>query len=303
MLALAVAIELGLACSFYQVLHLGRGARRVALAMLGPAILLAPQLIPPDRRFARLLAAILAVAEAGKLFDLLLGADRGDRPRFRSTFAFLINPASMVRRKLDLEPRPTRREDWRRLASMSLATVPGVVLFLVCYLLDWRAVPFAVEHSAKALLLFAIIVPGGSAGAALWRLLGGQARDPMNNPFAASTPADFWRRWNRPAQQFFLEDVYKPLGGPRQPIRATLATFLVSGLLHEYLFDIAASRVQGYQIAYFLIQGVGVMATMRGRRRGLSKFPTIAATLAFNLATGILFFASLDEVVAFYARR
>ena len=35
------------------------------------------------------------------------------------------------------------------------------------------------------------------------------------------------------------EDVFKPLGGLRSPVRATLGTFAVSAVLHEFIFWIA----------------------------------------------------------------
>jgi hypothetical protein len=245
----------------------------------------------------------LAVALGAKMFDLHVGAGMGHRPGFRDVFTFLINLTSVVQRKLADEPRPTRFENLRRFVAMSVAAVPGGLLFAACYRVEWRGVPFAVEHSAKVLAFFVLLVPGGAAGAAIWRLLGGWTREPMDNPFASTTPADFWRRYNRPAQQFFLEDVFKPLGGLRRPIRGTLATFAVSGLVHELLFDLCVERIQGYQMAFFLIQGIAAITTARFHPTGWRKPFAIAATLAFNLATGALFFASIDEIAPFHERR
>ena len=218
-------------------------------------------------------------------------------------FTFLINLTSVVQRKLADEPRPGFHANLRRFIVMSFAAIPGGLLFAGCFLVEWRGVPFAVEHSAKVLAFFLLLVPGGAAGAAIWRLLGGWTREPMDNPFASTTPADFWKRYNRPAQQFLLEDVFKPLGGLRRPIRGTLATFAVSGLIHEILFDLCVERVQGYQMAFFLIQGIAVVLTARLHPTGWRKPLAIALTLAFLLATGTLFFASIDEVAPFYKRR
>jgi hypothetical protein len=125
----------------------------------------------------------------------------------------------------------------------------------------------------------------------------------MDNPFAARTPADFWVRYNRPAGQFLHEDVFKPLGGLRSPGRATLGTFAVSAVLNEYIFWIAVGRVQGYQTAFFMIQGLVVAATRKVRPRGLRAVTWSTGTLAFNLASSVLFFASLDEVLPFYAHK
>jgi hypothetical protein len=303
MFYVAAATALALSCLFTKALGLPRGRRLIVLAVLGSAVVLTPLLIPPDRRVGRFLEGILAVALAAKLYDLHLGANRGHRPGFLAASVYLIHPASMVERKQADEPRPTRQEDWRRLAATVPAIVAAALLFAGCYRVEWRGVPFAVEHSAKVLALFLVLVPAGAAGSACCRLLGGRAREWMDNPFAATTPADFWKRYNRPTQQFLYEDVFRSLGGLRRPIRGTLATFAVSGLIHEYLFDIAVGRIQGYQMAFFLIQGVAVAATLATRPKGWAKVPSIAATLAFDLATGSLFFASLDEVVPFYERR
>jgi len=302
-IALPVAVALAIACSFQPALGLPKGRRLAVLCVVELLVLLTPLLVAPDQMFARLLVGVLAVALAAKLFDLHIGASSGDRPGFWDVFTYLINLTSVVRRKLADEPRPGFGANLRRLILATLASVPGSLLFTACYLVDWHNVPFAVENAAKVFAFFLLLVPGGAAGAAIWRLLGGWTREPMNNPFASTTPADFWRRYNRPAQQFFLEDVFKPLRGMRRPVLGTIATFAISGLIHEYLFDITVWRIQGYQMAFFLIQGVAVTLTARLRPKGWWRVVGIAATLAFMLATGMLFFASIDEVVPFYQRR
>ena len=300
---IAVAVAFALSAAFYPAIALGPRGRIGFLAVLWPPILLAPLLVPPEHRFARFLAAVFSIALTIKLFDLHLGARRGHRPDLRTFLAFLPNLASVVLRKLDGEPRPSRREDLARLLVFGLGSAPGVILLVGLFRVDWRWLPFAVEHCAKVVAFFLLLVPSTAAAVAAWRLLGGRAREPMDNPFAARTPADFWMRYNRPAGQFFHEDVFKPLGGLRSPVRATLGTFAVSAVLHEYIFWIAVGRVQGYQTAFFLLQGLVVAATRKVRPRGWRAVAWGTGTLAFNLASSVLFFASLDEVLPFYSRR
>jgi hypothetical protein len=60
-------------------------------------------------------------------------------------------------------------------------------------------------------------------------------------------------------------------------------------------------RHLGYQIAFFMTQGLAATATMRLRPRGYRAVVWWAATLVFNIGTSALFLASLDEVVPFYA--
>jgi D-alanyl-lipoteichoic acid acyltransferase DltB (MBOAT superfamily) len=135
---------------------------------------------------------------------------------------------------------------------------------------------------------------------AAWSLLGGRGRDFMDNPFAARTPADFWRRYNRPVHQFLAEDVFVPAGGRRFPFRGALLAFVLSALIHEYVFSIPIGRIQGFQTTFFLLQGLAVAATMRLRPRGLAAAACVVATFAFNMATGVLFFASVNELLPFY---
>ncbi len=303
MIVLAIAVILAASCGFFPALRLSRGRRLIVLGPVTLAILTAPLLIGGEWRPARLLVAILAVGEAVKLFDLHHGSRPGERPGFGAFVVFLVNPFSVVYRKLGSEPRPGRRADLIRFGLGGAEAMLGASLLVLAFGVEWRGRPFAVEHSAKALAFFLMLVPGLTMASALWRLVGGRGRDFMENPFAAKTPADFWRRYNRPAQQFFREDVFKPMGGARHPLRIALATFAVSALLHEYAFDIGAGRVQGYQSAFFLLQGVAVVATGKVRPKGPARFAGMAATLAFNLASGLLFFASLDEIVPFYERR
>ncbi|MGO9115677.1 MAG: MBOAT family O-acyltransferase [Thermoguttaceae bacterium] len=187
--------------------------------------------------------------------------------------------------------------------------VAGPAILLVAFVvvslfsLDWSSVSFAVEHSLKvSILVFAVTIVVNTA-ASVWRLLGGTALDPMDHPAMARTPADFWRRWNRPAQQFFYEYAFLPTGGMRNSIRGTLCAFAVSGLVHEYVFGIATGYIHGWQILYFMLQGVAVAMTKRFRPRGWIEPLGISATIAFNLFAAVLFFKSVDGVFHFYSTR
>jgi D-alanyl-lipoteichoic acid acyltransferase DltB (MBOAT superfamily) len=58
----------------------------------------------------------------------------------------------------------------------------------------------------------------------------------FQHPYLATSPADFWRRWNISPSTWFRDYVYIPLGGSRVPFpRAAfniMVTFLASGLWH-----------------------------------------------------------------------
>lgn len=79
-------------------------------------------------------------------------------------------------------------------------------------------------------------------------------------------------------------------------MRGILVVFLVNGLLHEYLATVILGRVQGYQLAFFSIQGIAVALTFRSRPRGLVRVGTCFATLLLDVVTTTLFFASVDAI-------
>jgi hypothetical protein len=287
----------------YPAIAAGRGRRWAVLAVPTVLVLLTPLLIPSERRFSRFLAMVLAVTMAVKLGDLHIGARLGFLPGWRTYLLSLPNLSMIVLRKRDDEARPDWRHDAARLARFTPGFAAGLLMLIGAFQVDWSQLPFALEHCVKVLAFFLMLVSFTAMSASFLRLLGFRTVEPMDNPFAARTPADFWRRYNRATHQFLLEDVFKPLGGMRFPLRATLLTFAFSAVLHEYVLDVPAGRVQGYQTLFFLIQGIAVAATVRVKPRGPRAIPWIAGTLAFNLATGVLFFASVNELVPFYQRR
>jgi len=301
-LLLSLVIAFGAAVGFIPALRLEAPKRsRVFVALCVP-IFLAPLVVAEDATFVRFLASVCSLLIGMKVYDLHLDAGRTSRLAKRPLLAFLPNWGSMVLRKLEAEPRPPQRDNWIRLALSLAGLSVSVAMLRWLFRLDWSARSFAVEHCVKVLGLFCALVPAGAASTCLWRLPGGITRDWFDAVFQARTPADFWRRYNRPVQQFFCEDIFKRVGGFRSPARATLVTFVISGLVHEYVFGVATGRVQGYQMTFFLIHGCAVAATLQVRPRGWQAVPWMAGTLAFNLASSVFFFASLNAVVPFYSR-
>jgi hypothetical protein len=253
-------------------------------------------LIPLNAAPLRFLASLFAITLLVKLYDLHREAplDLG----LGSYLAYLPNGFWLVLRR---EPsRPPMPLDLRRLGRRAPAALASVLLCVILYRVDWSTVWFPLEHVLKVSAVASAVVLLTNAAAAAYRLTGGVALDFMNHPLVAPTPAAFWRRWNVPAQQFLNEYTFQPAGGPRRPVRATLVTFAVSGLVHEYVFGIAAGRVQGWQLVFFMLQGVAVVATLRIRPRGRSTLLWVAGTWGFNLASSALFFLSVNQVLPFY---
>jgi hypothetical protein len=299
----AVALEFAAATAFYPALGRPGRVRLAVLAVLWPVIMASPWLVGFEHPFHRFLASVVAVALVAKLYDVHVGAARGFRPGAKDYFLQLPNFGVVVLRRALAEPLPRRGDDLARLAVSALGSVPAVALAVWLFRYDWSRRPFALEHSAKVLAFLLALVAVSTALAAAARLLGLRVPDPMRNPFAAATPADFWTRYNCAAYQFFYEDIFRPAGGLRSPVRAALVTFVVSGLLHEYIFVATLGRVRGLQSAFFLAQGLAVAATLRARPSGWRKPAWRAATYAFMLTSSVLFFECIDDVVPFYSTR
>lgn len=265
-------------------------------------IVLSPWLIPVADPLLRFLASISATIVAIKVIDVALDARQRTAPTLREYFEFLTNPFIYVRRCLQLEPHPTRRENLLSLTGGFLGCAICLALLESLFSLDWSRRHFLIEHASKVVALMLSISFGLTATAAIWRLCGGIARDYMDKPYAARTPAEFWRRYNRNMQQFFWQDIFRTNGGRRAPIRTMFLVFALSALMHELIFSAAIGRVQGYQTAFFALQGLAAALTARVKVDGLLAIPWTVGTMVFNLTSSVFFFASVHGVVPFYSR-
>jgi hypothetical protein len=300
---LALTIAFAAATCFYPALRLRRGARLTVLVVLTGIVLSSPLVIPPQARFLRMVAAAILVMPPVKMWDQHYYPAGRLRPSFVEFLFYLPNPFNIVWRRVIAEPKPPRQRDLLRVAIGTIGSGGTVWICYVVFAAHWRSLPLVLEHCTKLPALFLVILVVPNTLAAGCRMLGIPSTDFSTNFFLARTPAEFWRGYNRPAEQFFYHDVFKALNGPRRPWLGMLATFGVSGLVHEYVFDLPAGRVQGYQLAFFMIQGVAVITTARLRPTGWRAVACNLGTIAFMLASGALFFASMNECVPFYVRR
>ena len=261
-----------------------------------------PWLIPPESAILRFIASISAAMLALKVIDVSHDLARRRQVTWQAYINFLTNPFTLVRRSLPQERSPPPKESFQRFLAGSIACAVAVTAFMACFNFDWHGVPFLIEHVAKVSALMVAISSGLTCAAAIWRLSGGTARDFMDRPFIARTPAEFWRRYNRNVQQFFSQDVFSGNPSRRAPLRTMLFIFALSALLHELVFLAAVGRVQGYQTTFFAIQGLAAVSTARVKVRGKTVIAWVACTLAFNLLTSVLFFGSIQSIAPFYSR-
>ncbi len=300
----AVGVNLASAAIFCGAVRHKKQTRASLLVPLTVAVLASPLLIlPRGAGLLRFIIAAMSVQTGFRLYDLHEDPAAPQRPNCLGFVAYQFNPFAIAWRRVWSEHQNHVRKDIVRfLADTSLGAL-AILLMVLVFHIDWARYPFVLEHCAKAisfLLVIQLLLNGLAAG---YRLAGLRATDFAGNFFFSATPAEFWRRYNRPVEQFFEWRIFRPAGGLRHPIRATVAVFLFSAIIHEYIFDIAARQVLGYQLAFFLIHGAAAVMTLRLRPKGTSRVAAIALNCVFNLGTAYLFFMSMNAVVPFYVCR
>ncbi len=279
------------------------GARSVAFVLLGVIVLGSGLWLEVENVAARyVVAGLLLIIFLLHMWDLHLDPDRSSRLSLRAYMVFLSDFAWSVARVGDGYgvglPFQRRAVDAvKYVTGLGLVSVVTVGVFKV----NWTACPFLLEHAVKSTCLAAWTLWVFQANTALWRLAGAPAAFfATRSVLGAHSPADFWRRWNRPMYRWLLENVYKPLGGHRNPHLALLATFTVSGLLHEYLFAVTFQRVTGYVTAFFLLQGLAAVLTRRFKPTDWLIAPGTIFTFAFNTASTLLLLIPINDRVPLY---
>ena len=107
-----------------------------------------------------------------------------------------------------------------------------------------------------------------------WQRLGINAPPLMCAPILAKSLTDFWgRRWNSAFHRLAHDLVFKPLHRRVGSGLATLAVFVVSGLVHDLLISVPARGGYGLPTTYFLLQGTGLRfeRSRTGRAFGLGR--------------------------------
>jgi hypothetical protein len=106
----------------------------------------------------------------------------------------------------------------------------------------------------------------------VWRSFGVNARHIMDKPLLARSVSDFWgRRWNLAFRDLMHQFVLRPLAPIVGVSWATVAIFLVSGVIHDAVISFTANGGWGLPTLYFLLQAgvVFVERSSLGRWIGL----------------------------------
>jgi hypothetical protein len=169
------------------------------------------------------------------------------------------------------KPRPPRRGEW--LWSISQLVVGTWLLVGAAprlapswpHIAGWVAMTGVVSilHFGLAHLLSLV-----------WRTNGFDARPIMEKPVLARSLSDFWgRRWNLAFRDVMHGFVFRPLAPVAGGIWATVAVFVVSGIIHDAVISYASGAGWGLPTLYFLIQALALFVERSrvGRRLGLGR--------------------------------
>ncbi|CAN6238058.1 unnamed protein product [Urochloa humidicola] len=140
-------------------------------------------------------------------------------------------------------------------------------------------------------------------------LLGMEMEPQVDRPYLASSLREFWgRRWNLMVPSILRPSVFRPVRARLGDAAGVMATFLVSGLMHELIFYyIMWSPPSGEVTAFLLLHGACAAAegwwASHERWWRPPRAAAVPLTLAFVAGTGFwLFFPAmvkggLDEMV------
>ncbi|KAA8527025.1 hypothetical protein F0562_008746 [Nyssa sinensis] len=142
-------------------------------------------------------------------------------------------------------------------------------------------------------LVFLMVELLMSFSSALVRVLVGLELEPASDePYLATSLQDFWgRRWNLMVTNILRHTVYKPvssalaavIGSQWAPLPAVLASFVVSGLMHELcLYYLTRATPTWDMTWFFVLHGVCVVVEM-GLKEGVNR--QVAAALGRVWAT------------------
>ncbi|ABG60353.1 membrane protein [Cytophaga hutchinsonii ATCC 33406] len=96
---------------------------------------------------------------------------------------------------------------------------------------------------------------------ASWRFSGVDVKELFRAPYKATSLKEFWgRRWNMAFSEMTAVVVYKPLKNVYGITAAMIASFLISGLLHEIAISFPVKTGYGLPFLYFIMHGLVMLA-------------------------------------------
>ncbi len=310
MLSLALTAQYTAAALAFPLLNKRRRVQVSALAASVAMLICCPLLIPPAHIQLRALAVFLATDASLRMADFArcvrarhaAAVSWGTYYRFLNPFPTLLALFNWRSRRRTSDVSSSR--EWLRFAIGCGLFIAMLTVTLACRSIPLLRENFWLDHLLKMALFTVAIESLSQCLLGLERLAGFDTLPIIDFAFLSRTPAEFWYRYNQRVRAWLTANVFVPAGGLHHPVRGILATFAFSAALHEVAFDIATSRVDGGQAAFFLLQAPAVMAS-----RALESFATLwgiageiairATTLVWLATTSVLFFRGVERVFPF----
>ena len=201
----------------------------------------------------------------------------GSNPSLARSLAYLFAWPGMDAKPFLATPEPI----WRKAGlPITISTrLSAAVKTLASFALIWAAAHGSLSDAPLArgwlgMLGLALFLHFGLFHllALAWQSAGVNARPLMRAPLSAVSLAEFWSgRWNTAFSTLARQFAFRPLARRWGASKATLIVFLLSGLIHEAVISLPARGGFGLPTAYFVLQGLGVLAERSkcGRRLGL----------------------------------
>ncbi|PHR97451.1 MAG: hypothetical protein COA78_27675 [Blastopirellula sp.] len=185
-----------------------------------------------------------------------LGASNASRARCIGYLLLWPGMNARVFLATSKEVKPPRLADW--LFAFGKLTIGLVLLFITTQLIPFY--PKLAGWIGIAGIVFTLHFGLFHLLANGWRQIGVNAVPIMNAPILSTSLGNFWgHRWNLAFRDLAHAYVFRPAVSKLGIAGASLAVFLVSGLVHEVVISIPAQGGYGLPTLYFVIQAVGQM--------------------------------------------
>jgi len=304
----------------YLVLYapLPRTRRSLFLAAVWSPLLVLTLLIPYEYRVVRLFFFLICGFLAARSLDLISTSSPFPRKPGFGAFFFYVFFALALK-----YPDPEWKQRPGDIPGGLIQIMRGMGIYLIVLVICTFNTCFNTPETAywlniasKVYEWYLLFVSFMDLYYGLARMVGIRGVVNLREPMLSRSPADFWfNRWNLPIIDWIQRYLFIPLGALTHPYRATILTFFISGAVHQYGFNISAETFNFDFLAYFMVHGltvVGIRAVKRPFRRKFPRFYRVwrdhsaarvfqhAATLAFFILTGSLFFRAVDLVIDFH---
>lgn len=162
-------------------------------------------------------------------------------------------------------------------------------------------VSFSLDHLFKLVEIYLLINGLSNLTVAVFSLTGRRPDEIFRNLLTTPSVLHFWTRYNLMVHYWMREHIFDRVMPAKGFGAAIFATFMFSGMFHEYLFTAAGAGIPGTQLAFWLMQApIGYLQWKARQRWPLSRPVWCIITLILIYATTPLFFIGVDDVFRFH---